>query len=94
MREDLASVVLLVLRNVSLVYDNCRHLLQAEHLQDEEQAVRVEQDLAHVVKLHHVCVPIRLRDRIIGRDVHARETLNHLRERSMMADTALHVISR
>jgi len=32
-----------------------RHLLHAKHLQDEEQAIRVDEELREVVKLHDVC---------------------------------------
>jgi len=81
-----------------------RHLLHAEHLEDEEQAVRVDEQLREVVEFHDVCEREGESQGLLGEGDgeegereergDARLVLNHLRVRMRMADTALDVISR
>lgn len=72
-----------------------RDLLHAEHLENEEKAVRVDEELREVVELHDVWErPNQSRQLEHSRLGDAREVLNHLRVRMRIAETALDVISR
>lgn len=86
---------LLPLREVRLRYYCGRRLVQAEDLQNQQEAVGIEQELSQVVELHHICrPPSELKDNVGGRRVHSRDILNHFKVRRRMADTAFDVISR
>lgn len=44
----------LVIRRISLGNNRCGNLLQAKHFQYKEQTVRIEQELAKMMKLHRI----------------------------------------
>jgi hypothetical protein len=71
-----------------------QQLLQPKHFEDEEQAIRIDQQGRKVLHLDDVYVwDLSVAD--VGRcTVSSRDALNHFISNKMMAETALDVISR